>query len=136
MKLTKVFKMGHPHCAYTIHDERNTTRQWTTFVVMTVKIATCRFKLPLLHPSIFFTSFHISWFLIIWYHTWMIHRFISYACHINWVLFINLHTTTKKNFLSKFLTLLKLSHLIIDNFTILFIYCKKSAMCHIHIYLM
>ena len=52
----------------------------------------------------------------------MAHHFNSYARHINCVQSTNLNTTKNKDFLSKFLTFLKLFHLIIDNFTILFIY--------------
>ena len=124
MKLTKVFKIGHPHCAYRIRDERNTTHQRTTFIVTTVKIDTCRFNLPLLHRSIFFTSFHIS------------QCFKHPISQVNGspLQFLRwphkLHTTLQpkynknKDFLLKFLTFLKLFHLITDNFTIL-IHCKN-----------
>jgi hypothetical protein len=118
-------KMGHPHCACRIHDKRNTSRQWTTFIVMTVKIATCRFNLPLLHPSIFFTSFHISQCF-----KYLISQVncspLQFLCSPHKLRTILQPKYNKnKDFLSKFLTFLKLFHLIIDNFSTLFINCKN-----------
>jgi hypothetical protein len=117
--------MRHPHCAYRIHDERNMTSRRTTFIVTTMKIATCRFNLPLLHPSIFFTSFHISQ-CFKYPISQMNGSPLQFLCSSHKLCtIIQPQYNKNKDFLSKFLTFLKLFHLIVDNFRILFIYCKN-----------